>query len=71
MFEKDKETESYTGYDYTLEENLYQKYIDMRKAMHNLEQYKYSKDDPYIKSEDFKQGFLAGVKIMSSMLLDI
>ena len=43
----------------------------MRKEISKIENYKYSVEDKYINNEDFKQGFLAGIKIMSSFMFDI
>ena len=72
MFEKDKMNESYIRNSFTLEEELFKAYIEMRKAVNKVEKMKYSGvDDVIISNEDFKQGFLAGVKIMSSLLFDV
>ncbi|MBE5738899.1 MAG: hypothetical protein E7354_04155 [Clostridiales bacterium] len=71
MFEKDKATEMYTREKYTFEESLYAKYVDMRKIVSKIENFKYSNKDTQIDSEDFKQGFIAGVKIMSSLFMDM
>ena len=71
MFEKDRSFELYTREKFTLEEKLYKDYVSMRKTMNDLENCKYAVDDKMLESTDFKQGFLAGVKIMSSLLLDI
>ena len=71
MFEKEKSNERYIREDFSIEEKLYESYIEMRKNMNKLENYKHGKEDNYISSADFKQGFIAGVKIMSSILLDI
>lgn len=71
MFEKDKSLERYTREEFTMEEQLYNYYIQMRKVMHSLENFKYGTEDKFQSSEDFKQGFLAGIKILSSILLDI
>ena len=43
----------------------------MRNILKEIENYKYGVVDTFKNSEEFKQGFLAGVKIMSSMLLDL
>ena len=72
MFEKDKEKESYIRDSFTFEEELFKLYIEMRKAVNRVEKMKYSAaEDVIISNDDFKQGFLAGVKIMSSLLFDI
>lgn len=71
MFEKNPDHERYIREQYSLEEQLYTHYAKMREAMSNIENIKYYKEDTFSKSEDFKQGFIAGVKIMSSILLDL
>lgn len=71
MFEKDKMQIMYLRDDFTYCEKLYDKYLEMRKVLGDIETLKYGKTDPILKSEDFKQGFIAGVKIMSSMLMDL
>ena len=71
MFEKDKKEILYIREDFSIEEKLYENYIEMRKNMSKLENYKYGKEDKYMTSEEFKQGFIAGVKIMSSLLIDL
>jgi len=42
----------------------------LREEFSILEGLKYINEDKFINSEDFKQGFIAGVKIMSSLLID-
>ena len=71
MFEKDKLKEKYIRQQYSLEEELYNKYIELRKSISRIENIKYDNPDTAALSEEFKQGFIAGVKIMSSLLLDI
>ena len=43
----------------------------MRKIVNTLENKKYSVPDNFADKETYKQGFLAGVKIMSSIFIDI
>ncbi len=71
MFEKDTNFEKYVRSDFTYEERLFEKYMELRQIMSELENKKYSKLDEFKDKESFKQGFLAGAKIMSSILLDI
>ena len=71
LFEKDIEAILYQREDFTIEEKLYDAYIEMRKNMNKLEKFKYGIDDPMLNSEEFKQGFIAGIKIMSSLLIDV
>ena len=71
MFEKNKENLLYVREDFSVEEELYKNYIAMRKSISKVESMKYENRDKYLESDDFKQGFIAGVKIMSSILLDL
>lgn len=71
MFEKDGKNEKYTRSDFTFEEKLFEKYLQMRGVVGELESKKYLNTDKYMCSEEFKQGFLAGVKVMSSILIDL
>ena len=68
---EDSKTKLYIREYYTLAESLYNNYNEMRIALNNFEKMKYEVKDKYISNEDFKQGFIAGVKIMSSMFLDM
>lgn len=71
MFEKDKSQIFYQRKFYTMEEELYKHYLKLRGVLHDIEAFKYATEDNFSTSEDFKQGFIAGVKIMSSMLIDL
>lgn len=71
MFEKNAKTILYTRENYSIEEELYKNYIEMRKSLGKLENMKYSNEDKLLDSEEFKQGFIAGIKIMSSILIDL
>lgn len=71
MFEKDSGTIRYVRDTFTFEEEIFQKYIDMRKALSKVENYKYATEDDKINSKDFKEGFIAGVKIMSTFFMDM
>lgn len=71
MFEKSELKELYTRQDYTFEEELFQKYLALRNVVNKLENIKYKNTDEFATSNDFKQGFLAGVKIMSSIFIDV
>jgi hypothetical protein len=55
----------------SMAEKIYNGHIIMRKAVNEYENMKYKIDDPCITSEEFKMGFLAGVKAMSSILQDL
>lgn len=71
MNEKDKSKINYTSEQYTFAETLYNNHIEMRKTSNQIEGLKYDIKDKYILNEDFKQGFIAGIKIMSSLFLDL
>lgn len=71
MFEKDKLLIKYTREEYTYCEKLYEQYMEMRKVLKAIENIKYDNVDPMQLSEEFKQGFIAGIKIMSSILMDL
>ena len=71
MFEKEKIKELYNRENFSIEEELYDSYKNMRIALNKYENMKYSVEDNIVKSEDFKQGFIAGIKIMSSLLIDL
>ena len=67
----DKGLENYTRHQYTVAEKIYKNYQNMRMEINGLESIKYEINDPYITSEDFKQGFIAGVKVMNSIFMDL
>lgn len=71
MFEKEVSTILFTREKFSLEERLYESYSQMRKDMNEFEKFKYGNEDKFVESEEFKQGFIAAIKIMSSLLLDI
>ncbi len=71
MFEKNELKELYTREDFTFEEGLFQKYLDLRSVVNKLENIKYKNADEFATSNDFKQGFLAGIKVMSSIFIDV
>lgn len=43
----------------------------MRRILHEIENIKYEVEDKYMTSKEYKQGFLAGIKTMSSLLMDV
>lgn len=71
MFEKNRMDIKYIRDDFTYCEKLYDKYIEMRKIINEIELIKYAKNDPFVESEDFKQGFISAIKIMSSLFMDL
>lgn len=71
MFEKDSSTEKYMRDTFTFEEEVYEKYMEMRKALSKVENYKYETKDNMQSSKDFKEGFIAGMKIMSTFFMDM
>ena len=55
----------------SMAEKIYQGHIIMRKAINEFEKIKYNYDDKYINSNEYKLGFIAGVKAMSSIIKDL
>ena len=45
--------------------------MDMRRTMNKVENFKYDTKDEMQDSKAFKEGFLAGVKIMSTFFMDM
>lgn len=56
--------------EFSLEEELYTLYINMRRQILIHDNYKYESNDPLINSNDFKSGFFAGIKIMLSLSIN-
>lgn len=71
MFEKNKMNELYNRTDFTFEEQLYDKFLEIRKIVSTLENKKHCVKDDYMDNDSYKQGFLAGVKLMSSLFIDL
>lgn len=72
MFDKDAGLIPYHRKDYTLAEELYEEYIKMRRAAHQFEKIKYpTKEDTFIGSKEGKEGFIAGVHAMLSLMADL
>jgi len=72
MFDKNKSQELYTREHYTFAESLYNDYVNMRRTTTKFESNKYSKlDDSFINSKEGKEGFLAGVYVMLSLIGDL
>ena len=72
MFDKNKNLELYTREHYTFAESLYKEYVKMRRATYIFESHKYSKlEDTFIDSKEGKEGFLAGVYVMLSLIGDL
>lgn len=70
LFDKSEELYTRTGYSY--EEKLYKHYVEMNKVVNEFIGMKYGEqDEKLLRSDEFKQGFIAGLKIMSSIFLDM
>ena len=52
-------------------ENIYNAFQEMRKAVNSINSIKRTIDDKFLYNEDYKQGFIAGIKIMSAMFMDL
>ena len=71
MFDKKTETISYNRTEYTFAEELYNNYIKMRETTKEFENTKYTNKDTFIGSKEGKEGFIAGVYIMLSLIGDM
>lgn len=71
MYDKDKNYERYSRERYSFAESLFERYLEMRKSFHKLEQIKYSTTDDFATSKEGKEGFIAGVYIMMSLFMDV
>jgi len=71
MFEKNKNLELYQRQEYSMEEKLFKKHIEMRKIVKDIEKQKYNVDDSLECSDEYKQGFIAGVKTLASIIFDL
>ena len=70
LFNKCDELYTRTGHSY--EEKLYEYYVEMNNVVNEFIGMKYGKqEDKLLRSNEFKQGFIAGLKIMSSIFLDM
>ena len=63
--------ELYMRAHFTASENIYKEYVKMRDEINNINREKYVVDDSICKSKEFKQGFIAGVKVMMSLFMDM
>ena len=71
MRKNDKDLELYIRDRFTTAEKIYLNYMNIRKEINFMENMKYSVEDEYSQNEDYKQGFLAGIKLMMSIFMDI
>ena len=67
----DKNLELYKREHYTMAEELFNNFKNMKGCVDGIQKLKYDFEDPYMLSEEYKQGFIAGVKIMSAILMDM
>jgi len=57
---------------FSFEEDMYIKYIELERIVKDYKKMKYSDDDKSISDTiEFRDGFIAGVKLMSSIFLDM
>ena len=68
---EDDATILYTREQYTMAENIYNAFQEMRKAVNSINSIKRTIDDKFLYNEDYKQGFIAGIKIMSAIFMDL
>lgn len=67
----DKSLELYKREHYTMAEELFNNFKNMKGCVDGIQKLKYDFEDSYMLSEEYKQGFIAGVKIMSAILMDM
>lgn len=70
MIDKDFELFDNIRENYSMAEKIYKAYFEMRKSVNKTINMKYKKEDTAINTPEFKEGFIAGDKVMSSILLD-
>ena len=71
MFNKDLNSMPYNREHYTFAESLYNNYVKMRKSTSDFENIKYTVKDSFIDSKEGKEGFIAGVYVMLSLIADM
>ena len=67
----DKNLELYIRNYFTTAEKIYENYINIRREVNLMERLKYDVEEKYLNNEDYKQGFLAGIKVMTSIYMDL
>lgn len=70
MLDKNKMLELYIRHDYSFAEKLYENYLKMREATSNYESIKYSPEETS-QNNLRKEGFIAGIHIMLSLIADL
>lgn len=71
MLDKNKMLELYIRHDFSFAEKLYENYLKMREAASNYESIKYSPEETSKNSNLRKEGFIAGIHIMLSLIADL
>ena len=72
MIEQPKpEQELYMRNHHTVSENIYSEYMNMRSEINRINKLKYEFDDEISSSKEFRKGFVAGVKVMMSLFMDL
>ena len=72
MIEQPKPSdELYMRSHHTASESIYKEYMNMRDAVNQINKLKYEFDDKISTSKEFKKGFIAGVKVMMSLFMDL
>ena len=72
MIEKpDESFASYVREHYSASEVIFKEYIKMREAINNIYRLKYTFEDEIANTKEFEKGFIAGVKVMMSLFMDM
>ena len=71
MFRINDGDKKYIQDKYTLAEGLYNEYLKMREYVSAFENIKYAEEDNFKNSKEGKEGFIAAVYIMLSLIADM
>lgn len=72
MIEKpDESLASYVREHYSACELIFKKYKEMREVINDIYRLKYDVKDEIANTKEFEKGFIAGVKVMMSLFMDM
>lgn len=63
--------ELYNREEYSMAEKMYEGYMQIVKSYYDKERIKYSDMEIPQDSEEFKRGFICGIKVLSSIVQDM
>ena len=67
----DESLASYFREHYSASEVIFKEYLKMREAINDIYKLKYDIKDDLANSKEFEKGFIAGVKVMMSLFMDM